>query len=94
MSGSAQALDYSMSCKLAPEGLAGVLAASVRMKDAALKVRILLMQLPDCVDAQLFLHVVSHFQSKDFSGKAIHDRGYIQFSVRTLNLRDVRKKLA
>ena len=47
----------------------------------------------DRVDAQFLPHIVLHAQREDLAVEAVQNGGYVQLTVRTLDLSDVRQQL-
>ena len=74
MGSTAEALDKSVCYKLPAEGVAYVLAATVTVENTSFQSAILLTQLFYGVYTELFLHVITHFNSDNLAVEAVKDR--------------------
>ena len=87
---SAEALGNAEKSQFLSKRFAGVLTAAIAVQNYTLQeLAILGLELTNCINIKLFLHVVSHFQCENFSGKAIQNRRNVQFSINALDFRNV-----
>ena len=89
MSCAAKALNKPICYKFSAECVACILAATVTVKESSFESAVLLTQLCYGVYAELFLHVVTHFEGNYLAVEAVKDRRNIEFPVSTLNLSDI-----